>query len=97
VSIGLNPTKAELDAEFGKVALDLRNVFRRLEQLQRYCLITPDGTFVGKGYSAGEVAILKSAFSDGDALRLVWNGTNAQTPAKDFRTNLDQLAGDLVT
>lgn len=97
MSIGLVTTKQNLDNDIGLVSLALRNAFRRIEQLRHYFLITPDATLVALGYTQAEVTTIKSAFVDGDTLRLIWEGTNALPVAQDFRVNMDQLAGDLVT
>lgn len=99
MSIGLNAnlTKAGLDGDLGSAALALRNAFRRIQQLEHFCLITPDGTLTALGYTAAEVATLKSAMSDGDKLRQIYEGSLALPATQDFRLNLDQLSGDLVT
>lgn len=97
MTIGLAVSKVALDQDVGQIALDLRNVFRRIEQMRHYLLITPDGTLTGMTYSAAEVATLKAAFADGDQLRLIWSGLASQAALQDFRLNLDQLPGQLVT
>lgn len=96
MSIGLPLLKSNLDADFGNAALALRNAFRRVEQLRHFCLITPDATFTALGYTEAEVGIIKSAFADSDNVRQAWEGTIA-LPQQDYRVNIDQLGGDLLT
>jgi hypothetical protein len=98
MSIGLNAstTKATVDNDVGQASLALRNAFRRIQQLRHFCLITPDATLVALGYTQAEVTTLKSAMADGDLLRQACEGAIA-LPQQDYRLNLDQLAGDLVT
>lgn len=104
MTIGLSLTKQQLDTDFGQAALALRNALRRIEELHHFCLITPDSTFKTLGYSDGtgtnpvnEIAIIKSAFTDGDTLNGLAVGTGTLAAAQNLLANLDQLAGDLLT
>jgi hypothetical protein len=98
MTIGIVVSKGQLDTDMAQTSLALRNAFRRIQQLRHYLLITPDATFTGGafGYTPAEVTIFKSAFADADTLRQAWEGTLA-LPQQDYRLNLDQLAGDLIT
>jgi hypothetical protein len=97
MTIGITVQKPGLDQKLGEIALNLRSDFRRIEEMRHYMLITPDSTLVAMGYTAAEVAIIKSALADADQVRRVWTGEAVQAAAQDFRLNLDQLAGMLVT
>lgn len=94
MTIGRTVSKTELDQDMGDLAVDLIRAFRKVEELHRYLLITPDAALVAKGYTDGtggtvnEVAIIKSAWTDMDTARATWQG---------LRVNLDQLAGALIT
>lgn len=96
IGLAATLTKATLDTDFGNVALALRKVLGQLEELRHYCLITPDATLVALGYTAAEVAIIKSAFADGDTLFQIATGAAPLAAATNLMANLDQLAGDLL-
>lgn len=97
MTLGITTTKLQLDAISGGIALDLAKVMREIEELHHFLLITPDSTLVALGYTSAEVATLKSAFTDGDKLGQIYEGTVNLPTAQDFRLNLSQLAGYLVT
>lgn len=98
MTIGLasNTTKGSVDADIGQAALALRKAFAQIEELRHYCLITPDATLVALGYTQAEVAIIKSAFADGDTLFQVATGAASLPTPTNLLANLDQLAGDLL-
>jgi hypothetical protein len=95
--IGLQLTRNQIDLQAGQVALELAKVMRQVAELHHFFLITPDSVLVSLGYSSAEVATVKSAFGDGDLLRQVYEGSASLPAAQDFRVNLSQLAGTLVT
>jgi hypothetical protein len=96
MAVGTPLSKAQMDADLSTAFLTLRNAFRRIEQLRHCTLIHPDADFLAIGYVQAEVNLLKGATVDGDNLRLGWQGAIA-LPQLDYRLNMDQLCGDLVT
>lgn len=97
MTMGLPVTKAQLDNDFGATALGLRRSLNRIEELHHYLVITPDATLIALGYTAGQVATIKSAFSDGDTINNLATGNATLAVATNLMANLDQLAGDLLT
>jgi hypothetical protein len=97
MSIGLNAvmTKATLDNDVGRTASMFHEAFERIRRHRHFFVITPDATLVALGYTAAEVATMKSAFADGDLVRQAVEGS-ITLPQLDYRLNLDLLAGDLV-
>ena len=93
MAIGLSASKADIDAQAGNTALTVREAFRTVQVFQAWLAATPDANLVALGYTAGEVATLKSAFTDLDKLRTIYEGTATQTPAYDFRTFAKLLVG----
>ena len=93
MAIGLSASKADIDAQAGNTALTVREAFRTVQVFQAWLAATPDGNLVALGYTAGEAATLKSAFTDLDKLRTIYEGTATQTPAYDFRTFAKLLVG----
>ena len=100
MTIGLNSnvTKTSLDSDTGNACAALRKAFAQIEELHHYFLITPDATLTSLGYTASEVAIIKSAFSDGDQLYNIAIGNATLVSAVNLMANIDQMIGDgLVT
>ena len=88
MSIGLSTTKADIDAQAGNVALQVREALRAVQLLQVWLAATPDVTLTSApyNYTSDEVAQLKSAFTDLDKLRTIYEGTATQSSTYDFRT-----------
>lgn len=93
MSVGILTTKGEIDSRMGQLARDYQKVFRDLAILKSYFDATTDPTLVALGYTAGEVAILKSAIADLNQLYDISRGAANLTTAKDFNTFVRQLWG----
>lgn len=86
--VGLNSalTKASVDATVGDAAQALNRAFLDVEAAQVFLLGYEDAALEALGYTAEEVATLKSAIADLDRLRLVYEGFETVATAYDFRT-----------
>lgn len=93
MSVGLSSTKADIDAQAGQTYLQVREAFRAVQLLQAFLVTRTEGDLTALGYTAGEVAQLKSAYTDLDKLRGIFEGTQTQATAYDFRTFAKLLAG----
>jgi hypothetical protein len=61
--------------------------------MQGFLLATPDPELLELGYTADEVASLKTAFADLQQLGEIWTGAEALAAPKDFRTFVSRLWG----
>lgn len=96
MSVGLSaPSKAQIDALAGSLPMTLENWIVQVERFQAFLAATLDATLTASPYSytAGEVAILKSAYNDFTQLIAIYRGTQNLAVAKDFRTFSKQLIG----
>lgn len=93
MSVGIQVTKGEIDSRVGQMARDFQKLFRDLPILKTFLDATPDNDLVALGYTAGEVATIKTAVNDLDQLRTIWLGTSNLTNAKDFTTFVRRLWG----
>lgn len=93
MSIGIVTTKGEIDSRMGQLARDYQKVFLDLSVLKTYFDATADPTLVALGYTAGEVAILKSAIADLNQLYDISRGAATLGVAKDFNAFVRQLWG----
>jgi hypothetical protein len=97
MTIGAAVTKPQLDNEMAQDVQTLRLAFRKIEERRLYFLTNPDAVFVAMGYTLAEVATVKSAWADGDTIRLAATAAGTIPVATNLMANLNQLAGTLVT
>lgn len=95
MSVGLTVTKADLDQRAGAIALDLRSVFYRIQIYKQTLdtLTVANLQALGYAVSPDEASELKSAFTDMDKLRQIYEGTATQATTYDFRTFAKLLTG----
>jgi hypothetical protein len=93
MSVGIITTKNDLDARAGEIARSFQAAFTDVATLQLYLAATVDADLEALGYSAGEVATLKTAYADLAQLGTIWTGSAALAAPKDFRTFAKQLWG----
>lgn len=98
MSVGIPISKSDLDIAAGSVARQMFSTADQVTQIKAWLDATPDATLTAApyGYTAGEVAILKSAFSDlADLISMFNGGSHARTLPYDYRTFSKQLIGIL--
>lgn len=93
MSVGFTVTKGEIDSRVGDLARTFQKLFRDEVVLKSYFDSTTDPDLQALGYTLQEVATLKSAINDLDQLRLVAEGEQDITPAKDFTAFVRLLWG----
>lgn len=93
MSVGLPVTKNELDERAGDLARTFQRAFDDVGTLKGYLDATPDADLELLGYTAQEIATLKTAVTDLGQLTTIWVGAAALPDAKDFRTFVRQLWG----
>lgn len=93
MSIGIAVTKVEIDSRVGDTARSFLRAFEQVDDIKFFLDATPDDDLVALGYTANEVAVIKTAFGDLTQLRQIWEGTATLGTAKDFRTFVRRLWG----
>lgn len=93
MSVGATSTQAEVNATAAQVARSLFNTMRSVEQFKAWLDTQSESDLTARGFTSGEVAVLKSALGDLDTLRTVFEGTATQGTAYDFRTFSKLLLG----
>lgn len=93
MSVGRPVTKDEIDARSGDIARGFQKQFDDVLTMQMYLTATVDQVLVDLGYTAEEVATLKTAFADLEQLTRIWAGSEALAAPKDFRTFVRRLWG----
>src|SRR5262245_56242338 len=92
---GLNAalTKQTVDVTIGEACQRLNIAFRDVEAATAFLAPAQDADLVALGYTAEDVAVMRSAMADLDRLRRVYEGGAESTPAYDFRTFSQRLFG----
>lgn len=91
--LNANLTKQTIDATLGVAAQELNIAFLHVESAAAFLAPAQDADLEALGYTAEDVANLRSAMGDLDRLRRVYEGAEAVEPAYDFRTFAKQLYG----
>jgi hypothetical protein len=99
MAVGDQVTQAEVNATALQIVRQVYAAFANVQRFQAYLAATPDATITGlptggaTQLTTGDVATLKSAFTDLNLLRTVFEGTATQASLKDFRTFAGQILG----
>jgi hypothetical protein len=95
MSVGLPVDKFQLDSQAGGLARTIEQWTSQAEQLKQYLDAAPDADLEAPpfGYTADEVATLKSAATDMATLAAVYKGTAELTPARDLGVFSRRLMG----
>jgi len=97
MAVGYPKTRADIDDRSGALAVGVRNLFDQIVAFKAFLDATPDTDLTAApiNYTTGDVAVLKSAFSDLAKLAAIYRGEQALPSAQDFRAFAKQLAGVL--
>jgi hypothetical protein len=93
MSVGLNPSKNDIDQVAGSIARDFFNLFRRTSNLKYFLDGKTDADLTALGYSPGDIASLRSAAAALDNMRQVWEGGRALATPEDQRTFPRRICG----
>jgi hypothetical protein len=95
MSVGLPVDKFQLDSQAGGLARTLETFANQALQLKQYLDAVPDADLEAPpfGYTANEVAELKSAATDMATVAGVYKGTVDHTPASDLGVFSRRLMG----
>jgi|SRR5262252_9216310 len=93
MSAGLTYNKNQVDNSAGSIARDMLSVFNRAHEFQLWLVSTPDADLTALGYSAQDIANIKTAYNDAEQLYQIYIGQGTLPNAKDFRTFMQRLWG----
>ena len=93
--VGLNAalTKQSIDVTLGDAAQAVNIAMINVGNAAAFLAPAQDADLIALGYTAADVAVLRSAMADLDRLRRAYEGLEAVTPAYDFRTFSKQVYG----
>ncbi len=93
MSAGLQPTKADVDANAGGIAKDLQTTVDRVVSFKYWLDAQLDADLTTLGYSSTDITNLRSAYSDLAQLATIYQGAATLSPVKDFRTFAKRIWG----
>jgi hypothetical protein len=93
MAVGMAVSKSEIDTRSGDLARAFQKQFGDVLTLKSFLDSTDEATLEGLGYTADEVATLKTAIADLFQLGQLWSGQATLAAAKDFRTFVSRLWG----
>jgi hypothetical protein len=93
MSLGITPTKTDIDLFAGAVARRVNEDTRLAGALKYFLDSKTVGDLEALGYTAAEANALKSAAADLDQLRSIYEGGSDLLAPKDFRAFARQLFG----
>lgn len=93
MTVGATVTAGDVNSTAAQIARMVFNTFRAVEQFQEWLATKTENDLIALGFTSGEVAILKSSFTDLDKVRQVFEGSATQASAYDARTFAKQLLG----
>jgi hypothetical protein len=93
MSVGLPVSKDEINTRAGDTARAFQRAFVDAATMQLYLVATTEQQLIDLGFTANEVAVLKTAYNDLEFLGQIWTGTATLPALKDFRTFVRQLWG----
>jgi hypothetical protein len=82
--LNANLTKQTIDETIGRAAQDLNIAFGNVGAAKVFLDTAQDADLEAIGYTANDVATLRSAMADLEQLRTVYHGLAEVSPAKDF-------------
>jgi len=93
MAVGLPVTQSEINTRAGDIARAFQANFEDVATMQGYLEATPNSDLEALGFTADDVASLKTAFADLAQLGRIWSGLEALAAPKDFRTFVRRLWG----
>lgn len=93
MSVGLNPSKSEIDTMAGVIARDVQSALNRVRDFQYFLAGKSDADLIASGYLQAEVDVLRSAYADLVQLTAIYTGAGPLAAAKDFRTFVRRIFG----
>lgn len=93
MAVGQQPTKQDIDFQCGQLVRELDNLFYRIGKFKAWLDTKTEQDLTAMGYTAGDVATLKSAYAQITQGWAVMNGQATQAEANDFLYFAHQLVG----
>ena len=92
MTVGIYSNKSDVDVRAGQLVQTVRDNLTAVGNFKLWLDAQTDQALTALGYTGGDIATLRSTFTDLDKLRQIYLGTATASPAYDFRTFAKLLA-----
>lgn len=93
MAVGWAQDKLAIDAQVGQLVFDVREALRKVGEFKDWLDTQDDASLTARGYSAGEITLLRAGIFDLDKLRQVGRGQAQQVGNNNFFFNAGKLTG----
>jgi hypothetical protein len=93
MSMGITPSKAEIDLVAGTLAKELHIALRRASEFKQWMDAVASQTLIDLGYTGDEEYMFRQAFVKLDLLRQIYNGEASLPVATNLKTFPQMLFG----
>jgi hypothetical protein len=93
MTVGATVSQVEINSAAAQIARQVFSGMNNVQQMKAWLDTQIDADLIALGYTSGEVAILKSAFTDLDKIRQIFEGSEIQATQYDARTFSKLLLG----
>ena len=93
MTVGATISQNEINSAAAQIARQVFGALNNVQQMKAWLDTQIDADLIALGFTAGEVATLKSAFTDLDKIRQIFQGLEVQATQYDARTFSKLLLG----
>lgn len=93
MAVGWAQDKLAIDSQAGQLVFDVRESLRKLAEFKAWLDTITDAELTAKGYSSGDITVLRAAFFDLNKLRQIAIGQDQQVGNNNFFFNAVKLTG----
>lgn len=93
MAVGFPVDKNTIDQRVGALAFQLRSTLDQVQIVKVWLDGKLDSDLTALGYAAGDITVLRAAYTDLDNLRKVAHAQGTQAVANDFFFNAGKLTG----
>jgi len=93
MAVGWASDKLAVDSQAGQLVFDVRESLRKIGEFKLWLDGQSDADLTARGYSAGEVTVLRAGIFDLDKLRQIALGQAQQVGNNNFFFNAGKLTG----
>ena len=93
MAVGWAQDKLAIDSTAGQLVFDVREALRKVGEFKLLLDGLDDATLTAKGYTSGDISVLRAGIFDLDKLRQVAVGQAQQVGNNNFFFNAGKLTG----
>jgi len=95
MAVGWASDKLAVDSRAGQLVFDVREALRKVGDFKSWLDTQDDASLTARGYSSGDITVLRAGIFDLDKLRQIAAGQAQQVGNNNFFFNAGKLVGPL--